>query len=206
MIFTGLSKQCIDQLLECYGKKCQNDIHNEGCYVSVRQHLVKGVFPETKYGIRFLPFVLETIKKSHTTLPYILRQQYRNAHSVYAAVLKIPQELKDKRDIENYCSDIWKRVQGLGALSDYFEDVAQYLIAPVFKKFGYFSPSMMINIFVGLLLHLGEAYESQFYGLVWKHHVKQCYAHANINGLLSSLGNIPIVAMVTDEQRVWGSS
>lgn len=218
MIFTGPIKQWIDTLLDSLLVSTQppfasskslsvdqdNKQHMEQ-HVKIQQYnrIKKELFTETKHGILFLPFVLESIKQSHNTLSYILRQQYTNATQVYVSVIKVP---VDARNVEEYCNSVWSRLASLDneIIAPYFMDVTRYLIIPIFKKFGYFSPVMLVNLFIGLLLHLGEKYEHSHYGLIWKHHVRGKYKNPLVKQFASRcLQSTPLIDMWKDETVMW---
>jgi hypothetical protein len=197
MIFTGVQKQTIDAIIAFY------DAHPFSQPSYSQQRHLRSIYTETEYGLRFLPFVLETIKKSHTTLPYILRQQYADSQLIFECALKVPPSVATG-NIESYCFDFWARL-ATHTTPAYFHAVTKYLIIPPLKKFGYFSPTMIVILFSALVLHLGETYEHASYGLVWKTFVKRKYPHAYVESLCKSpqLSSDLIIAQVATERTSW---
>lgn len=197
MIFTGKQKSLVDEALDFS--------YNPQWYATKASDLQSMLFPETKYGMRFLPFVLETIKKSHPTLPYILRQQYREADSVFIQVLRLPSHIARDQE-ESFCNSIFDRLRH-PSVQQYYQDVCKFLIHPFFKRFAYFSPYMSVCLFVGLMCYLGENYESQYYGLVWKHFSRghNAYNVQRLRHLLDAAADSTETRMIEDELMVWSA-
>lgn len=156
-------------------------------YIHVHEEQIcRHVFSETLHGIKFTPFVLDSIIKTHKTIGYILRQQYKGSDLVYNQILKIPHNiaLKSRNDQTNFAFAIWDRIvacctdneQSAEALCSFYENVKAFLIMPAMEKFNYYSPSMVWVLFYGLLMHVGCQYASDLYGLVWKQFLKDIFS------------------------------
>lgn len=184
------------------GKTHADNLPDATYYLNNKQFIERTLFIDTSHGIRFTPVVLETIKKSHKTLAYILRNQYSNADELFKTVIDVPRD--ELKNDSGYCFDIFERITAYTHLLPYYRDVCEYIIFPVFKRFGYYSPTMTVAIFVGLLCMLGETYSSQYYGLVWKHFIKRNYPHFQIVKMIKNLAEFD-KQMITDEMRVWTS-
>lgn len=161
------------------------------------------LFKETKFGIRFTPVVLETINKTHKTLPYILRNQYTLATEVFNTVVDIPKTFTNVQQ-SSYCFDIYSRLNKFAGIAEYYIEVYKYLIEPVFRRFGYYSPVMSVVLFIGLICIMGEKYSSQCYSLVWKHFIKNGYPSNVILALAQAIGN-DLYMMVHDELDTWSN-
>jgi hypothetical protein len=190
MILTGEGKLHADNL-PSYEYYCLNK-------TNIKQHL----FCETRFGLRFAPVILETIKKTHKTLPYILRNQYTTAKEVYSSVIDIPKHVMIANSDSAYCFHIFNRMSTCPILAAYFQDVFRYLIDPVYKRFGYFSPVMTVVLLMGLLCIVGDAYANQKYALVWKHFIKDGYPMDIVKAVAKNLST-EIYEMVCDEFSTW---
>lgn len=186
------------------GKEHADNLPDASYYTNKRSDISKYLFTETCFGVRFTPVILETIKKSHKTLPYILRNQYSNADEIYQCLINIPKEVTIEGGESAYCFHLYSRLKNCpsNSLQKYFEDVCESLIFPVFKRFGYYSPTMTVILFVGLLCHVGEHYNNQLYGLVWKHFVRNSYPAADITKCVMQLSQLD-KDMVRDELEAW---
>lgn len=184
------------------GKIHADNLPDAFYYTANRIAIIKSLFIDTSHGIRFTPVILETIKKSHKTLSYILRNQYKNADAIYQKVIAISDDAVLNREESRFCFSIIKRLQECPELPAYYKDVCDNIITPVFKRFGYYSPTMTFVIFIGLICFMGETYSSQYYGLVWKHFVKDGYPHAKVLEGMSLL-DAHEKMMVRDETNTW---
>lgn len=182
------------------GKIHADNLPDETYYYLNKTSIALHLFTETCYGIRFAPVILETIKKTHKILAYILRNQYKNSDKIFTLLLSFD-SLACVNEVR-YAHALFQRMSQCPELLEYYKDVDQFLIQPSFKRFGYFSPTMSIVIFIGLLCFLGETYANESYGLVWKHFVKDSYPEQNILMACRELGPYTY-NMVADEMQTW---
>jgi hypothetical protein len=170
MIFVGREKAIVDQIISgAYNNNTANGLELN----------LKPIFTETFYGIRFAPFVFETIKRTHKTLGYALRQQFPGAKEIFEVLLK-PDINSLQNNISGYCFGVWDRIRTCDKtyaanIALYYKHVRNTIIIPIFQKFGYYSPTMLIVVFIDLLLLMGELYVHDAYALVFKHFVKDRY-------------------------------
>jgi hypothetical protein len=175
MIFVGREKAIVDRLLA----------HDPKVYEE-RSELQR-IFHETVYGIRFTPFVIETLKKTHKTLGYSLRQQYPEAKHIFDYLLNPPLDvaLSSTQDVTTFAFGVWERLKNADDMTSthiltYYKHLRDNLIFPVMKRFGYFSPAMTVVVFYSLLLHLGELYIHGSYALVMKHFIRDRYPRVHL--------------------------
>jgi len=184
------------------GKLHADNLPDASYYSSNRHAISRTLFSQTSFGLRFTPVILETIKKSHKTLPYILRNQYFGAHDMYKELLDIPKDIAIARNDKEYCYDFFQRIASYESMQPYYKEVFDSLIHPIFRRFGYYSPSMGITVFIGLICILGETYSSQYYGLVWKHFIRDSYPKNVLLNVAYALGE-SVHLMVRDELDTW---
>lgn len=184
------------------GKTHADNLPDAFYYSANRVSIIQTLFEETSYGIRFTPVILETIKKSHKTLSYILRNQYKHADAIYQHVIGMTDDVMYKQTESQFCFSIYKRMCECPELPAYYKEVCDNLITPVFKRYGYYSPTMSIVIFIGLMCFLGETYCSQYYGLAWKHFIKDGYPKAKVMEAMAQL-DANEKTMIRDEMNTW---
>lgn len=147
MLYEGLSRKHALRLLDDATNKQYYDTHKKSIHHSL--------YRDTFYATKFWPIISDNIKKTHQTLAYILRNQYRSASEIYSF-------LKTLFDI-NPSIDMTTFVQTILAFPNisiqaHFQDVYTFLIMPLFKKYSIFSPSLVITLYIDLLGVVVENY------------------------------------------------
>lgn len=152
MMFSGLSLHDGLRLLE---------MHTTGKLASEQIPSCTTLYKDTFYLLRFTEILLENIRRSHTTLGYILRSQYRDADKVYRSLL----------DEETASGDIKQIVKHM--TQEYYHDVFRYLISPQLKKYGMYSPTISYMIFISLVNTMYMEYMSKSWYNVDKEHIRR---------------------------------
>jgi hypothetical protein len=148
-------------------------LHNSEADCIKNKDKIIVLFNETKYGVVFLPFVLETIKCTHKNLAYSLRQQFQSSKTVYETVIMNPEQtLYLTNETMAYSFSIWDRLANCSTSLDLYSDVNSMYIKPMLARFSYFSPCMSWLIYLALLLFVGETYSNDNYKLVYKHLIR----------------------------------
>jgi hypothetical protein len=179
-----------------------SNLPDEHYYIANKDSICKTIFTESKFGIRFAPVLFEAIRKTHPTLPYMMRSRYSFSDQIYQKLLDIPPNLVLVKQDSKYCFDLFARMGKCQELAVYYKEVCDEIINPVFNRFHYFSPTMSMVIFIGLICQMGESYSSSIYKLVWKHLVKNNYPYNELKKSMQSISSFEI-AMFDDECKVW---
>lgn len=188
MILDCKQRTILEKAFSSFESKTSSQVSPE-----LQSDLVNVVFNETLHGMRFTPFVMEVIKRTHKTLSYNMRQQYPKAKNVFDAILQMPASCTTKEQCAKYCFGFWDRLNNLtpelvSALIVYYEAMCKDVIDTiVFSRFGYYSPSMVLALFYSLLLYLGETYVNEQYGLVLKHFVRDKYPTTMLSSLVNAV-------------------
>lgn len=148
MIFEPLSSKFALNLIDANldSNKLINIHKNDG------EVIKRTLFTESFYLSRFIDMLSENIRKSHTTLPYILRTQYRNSNTVF--------------DILANCTDTNTAIYAINKeqkIAEYFQDVHNYIIMPVLKRHGVYSFNIVYLLFINLVFHMAADYISKDY-------------------------------------------
>jgi hypothetical protein len=130
MILIGEGKNHADNLPDC------SYYHNNAPAIA------KTLFVDTCFGIRFTPVIFETIKKSHKTLPYLLRNTFANAEQVFKKVIDIPKGIVIENCESTFCFDVYSRLAVCDELAEFYEDVCDKLIYPVYERDNFYRPVM----------------------------------------------------------------
>ena len=118
--------------------------------------------------------------------------------------MNIPKEHVLNNNENAYCFGLFERISNCPEIREYYGDVFMYIIQPIFKRFGYYSPTMAMSLFFGLLCLMGEFYCNSHYGLVWKHFVRDSYPrHKIVMSMKQFLEDDKV--MVRDELNTWKS-
>lgn len=187
------------------GKVHADNLPDARYYDTNRVAIMKSLFYDTSFGIRFAPIILETIKKSHKTLSYILRNQFKMSNEVYRDIIEMSADSVLKRTESQFCFAIYTRMQQCEHLKGYYDEVTRALIIPVFERFGYYSPTMCFVVFIGLMCFMGETYSNQVYGLVWKHLIRDGYPADTIIQTSYQVDDLE-KRMIADEIHAWNSA
>ena len=125
-----------------------NNLPDASYYINNKNAVANSLFKETAFGIRFTPVLLETLKRTHKTLTYILRNQYAGAEQVFRNVLELPKENIINGQESVYCFNVYERMQECLYINEYSKHVIENLIQPTLKRFGYYSPTMSYVLFI----------------------------------------------------------
>jgi hypothetical protein len=180
-----------------------SNLPDEAYYTANKSAICKTIFNESKFGIRFAPVLFEAIKKTHPTLPYMMRSRYTGSDLIYKKLVDIPPNLVLIKQDSKYCFDLFARMGKCTELAVYYKEVCDEIINPIFNRFHYFSPTMSLVIFIGLICQMGESYSSSIYKIVWKHLAKNNYPCADLKKSIQALPAFDNV-MYDDECQVWG--
>jgi hypothetical protein len=163
-------------------------------YCREKDAMQKVMFKDSFYILRFVEIFSECIKKTHNTLPYILRNQYKNAEVVF----KIIQNVEDEKKISTI-----SHVQTFG---EYYRDVVVYIISPLLKRHGVYSPNIVYMIMIDLYMHmLGEYFGCHLRdrGREFLRSYVMTQTHKDIDDI--TWMSQPMKEMMKDELDVWRS-
>lgn len=142
MFYEGLSKRFALRLLEIgFNDEKLNEFY--GFNTSIVESTL---FVDNFYMLRFMKVFIDNIKKTHKTLNYILKSQYKGASAIYETVSMF--------DGDSY--DIWSIVQDKSMLREYFTEVCKYIIHPMMKRYSIYSQVICVLIFDYLYLEMLE--------------------------------------------------
>lgn len=154
-MFEGLSRKHALRLLS-------NTDDVENYYAKNRRQISNTVFRDAFYSFKFWNIMADVIKKTHQTLGYILRSQYRHSNEVYAKLYAYFQDNKDS-SVESVTSFILSLPKE--CMEEYFSDVYNFLLFPIVNKYGIYSPSLILLLFLDMINVLIESYILKG----WKH-------------------------------------
>jgi len=126
------------------------------------------VFRDAYYASKFWGLLAENIRKTHNSLAYILRVQYRNADAVFMELSGVARGLGKP----SLCgvlalsrAILCPSVSVVDCMSSYKADVFGYLIVPVLRRHGMYSPLMAHSIFVNLVCSMMDTYVEKGWAL-----------------------------------------
>lgn len=155
-MFSGLS---LTHGLRLIDLQMSEDAKEMTRYIEDDRNILYVLFKDTFYLLRFTEVLIENIKRSHTTLSYIMRSQYRDADTVYKTLLD---QNSTMRSMSSICR---------GTTSNYYNDVFKYLISPQLKKYGMYSPTVSYMIYLSLVNKMYTDYVSKAWQETDKEHI-----------------------------------
>lgn len=123
----------------------------EAYYQENKQQIHRTVFNDSYYSYRFIPVFNENIRRTHSTLDYILRKQYRNANTVFNFIFS-----KTYATLQDFVSTI----ERYDDMQEYIQDVEQFIIHPMLKRHGMYSPNFSFLAFLNMFLLMGSTYST----------------------------------------------
>lgn len=154
MLYEGLSKRHSLRLLDILHSRStlEDDYKKSG--VSIQNSLYRDAY----FGFKFWGLMSETIKRTHTSLGYILRKQYAHADDIYN-VLSTFVKTHDKDSLESIKA--LYRLVGCGDIciwGEYICAMDNSLLFPMMRRFSIFSPLMRWCILLDLICYMMDQY------------------------------------------------
>lgn len=148
MMFQGLSKKIGLRLIDIESRLegAELDASMGEVYDKEKEAMRRVMFKDSFYLVRFAEILTECLKKTHHTLPYILRNQYRNAGTIYAATATCPAQA------------VVSSLSSMPEFEHYYRDVVKYIIAPLLKRHGLYSPNIVYMIMMDLYMYMLSDY------------------------------------------------
>lgn len=183
MLYEGLSRRHALRLIEIVDSRQTTEALLSEYFTKNKASLQNSLFKDAYFGFKFWSLLTDNIKRTHTTLAYILRKQYRNVDAVY-------EHLRDYINKESTPS-----IQGLqkhvalgdpNVYSNYYEDVNKYIILPVMKRFSLYSPFMSFVIFMDILCVMVDSYIEKGWSAKSKDFMSQLTSLLNVDWMVDT--------------------
>jgi len=150
MLFEGLSKNIGLRLLELETRykddASATQSHITELYKTEKDAMQRVMFKDSFYVLRFVEILTECIKKTHPTLPYILRNQYDNAVEVFVSLKGL--------DIDA----IIDAIKSNPLFENFYRDTLKYIISPLLKRHGLYSPNIVFMMMIDLYMYMLSDY------------------------------------------------
>lgn len=143
MLFEGLSRNIGLRLVDIELNGGADDLFKKE-YESEKGAMMSVMFKDSFYMLRFIEIFGDNIKKTHITLPHILKNQYRNAKNIYDKVTAFKSDYASIKYAINTNQEF----------SDYYRDVLTYIILPFCKRHSIYSPNMVYILMMDLYFHM----------------------------------------------------
>jgi hypothetical protein len=193
MLYEGLSKRFSSKLIDVHNIRAPTGIDEEGLKAFYQRDpniLNHTLFKDSFYLYRFVDVLVDNVRHVHKTLPYILRTQYRNADKLFIAC----------RDRQDYLEAMIE--QGDDVWMPFFADVVVYMIVPMLRKYGFYSPIIVCALFNDLyrvmLIDYNNCNTTQLY---YKKYTWMDLSEVVVNAFASSVYHI----LLQSEVVVWKS-
>lgn len=149
MLFEGLSRRHALRLIEFELNQCFES--NNTCMLKEMFDDYKNtIFKDAFYLMRFIDIFVDVCQKTHRTLPYILRNQYTNAKTIFEKLTKI----NDEFGHHNLLHQIFE-MQEFGLL---YKDINTFIVLPCFKRYNIYSPNLILIITLSLYINMLGSY------------------------------------------------
>lgn len=137
----------------------------EGFYERHKGMINATVFEDSYNSFHFWGFISESIKKSHTNLPYILRNQYSNADRVFSELREAVTGMKSKEEgsLTQAIFDLPEDV-----MRDFVKDVYRYIILQPLYRHHIYSPIMCLLVLIDIMHHAADVYIHKSLGMEGK--------------------------------------
>lgn len=196
MVFEGLSRKLGLRLIEL--EQSDFDLFTE---LDNNEVVLQILYKDAFYLLRFLEIISDNIKKTHRTLSFILRNQYRNTSSIFNTItesLKINLPIKEKYKI------LLDRISNLKDFDQYYRDVLRFIILPVLKKYNIYSPNLVYMIFMDLLFFMIGSYHGYEIQDENRNFIRNYVSLQSENEIQEIVWLKPVIkTMMKDELQLW---
>jgi hypothetical protein len=196
MLFEGLSRNIGLRLLdiECGRDVDLRDAAYSELYTKEKESMNRVMFKDSFYIVRFVEVFSECIKKTHTMLPYILRNQYKKADEVYKIVVQ-------EHNQEGHVIDV---VNSITSFQELYREVMVYIIAPMLKRHGVYSPNIVYMLMIDLYMYMVGEYQGYMHRDVGREFLRSYVSEQTNEGIDGILWLSPTMkAIMKDELQVW---
>lgn len=193
-MFEGLSKKIGLRLLEIENAH-EGDplaLKLDDLYELERDAMNRVMFKDSFYVLRFVEILTECIKKTHPTLPYILRNQYRNANCLFLSAKEAKNAVAHLSSLEHFVP--------------FYRDVLKHIMSPLLKRHGLYSPNVLYMMVIDLYMFMLSDYLGYEMRDRAREFIKGYAANQtpeDIDGIVWICG--PMKQMMKDELYVWQS-
>lgn len=179
MLYEGLSRINAQKLCQLHIQLCDNrdnpvsippqkpQLTLETFYNRHKIMINNTVFEDSYDSFHFWGFISESIKKSHTNLPYILKNQYSNADKVYANLTESVTNMKNDGDkgpsFTQAIFDLPRDIMG-----DFANDVYRYIILQPLYRHHIYSPIMCLLVLIDIMHSMADVYIHKSLGVEGK--------------------------------------
>ena len=195
MLFDGLSRRHVKNMLENISTPSTTHII-EAYYSKHSDSIQRSVFKDAFYGFRFVEVLIDVIKRMHPTLAYILRAQYRNSDYIFEHIQKYPKTSP---------SNVYEAIKSIPQtiLTEYVEDVNKFIVFPVLKRHGVYSPNTAWCICINLIVFMHISYTTDSNTIeTMKSFLKQ-WVNITTYLKLAATGHTEPNRMLKDELDIW---
>jgi hypothetical protein len=167
MLFEGLSRKHASHFLE--------ENNNESIvlyYAKYKQQISNTIYKDSYYGFRFWTLLMDHMRRVHTTLPLIMRSQYKGCDELYMYFKKCENRSSDIRGVMN---DMLVCSEWCGAL---FEETCKFIIYPILKRYSVYSPTLVVFMFFDAISAMVDVYIEKGFDVKFRGFLK-CYLNQN---------------------------
>lgn len=158
MLFEGLSRKHALRLHDItFTVHTQDEASQLALYYQKHQKQISStVYKDAYYCFKFWIIIADFVKKTHSSLAYILRTQYRNSNDVYSSVKSFLDQSEQNTTMEQFIEFVLHLPSEM--VVPYFEDVYTFLIMPVFKRYSIYSPSLLLLLYLDMMSCMADDY------------------------------------------------
>lgn len=165
MLFEGLSRKHASHFLE---EKNQESLLSY--YTKYRSQICNTLYKDAYYGFRFWTLLMDHMRRVHTTLPLIMRSQYKGCDELYIFV----KSFENRNDVKSLCESLLRcKEEWCRSL---FDDVCSFIIFPLLKKYSVYSPTLLLFMFFDSISAMIEVYVEKGFDVKFR-----CFAKGYLN-------------------------